>query len=141
MPNQTEHLPSAGPRRILCLLAVLSLAVSTGCTNSLYKVKPPAALSAMPANAPSVNLGSISFQAVPLLTDEETQELFESNLQLAGLLPVRLAIRHNGGDEIELKKIRFQLHDVSGTEWKMISAKQAISRILKANGVFLYNPH
>jgi hypothetical protein len=57
------------------------------------------------------------------------------------LLPVRLAIRHNGGDEIELKKVRFQLHDASGTDWKMISAKQAISRILKANGVFLYNPH
>jgi hypothetical protein len=95
----------------------------------------------MPAHAPSINLGTLSFQAAPLLTDEETQELFEANLQLAGLLPVRVAIRHNGGDSIELKKVRFQLHDASGSEWKMISAKQAISRILKANEVFLYNPN
>jgi len=122
------------------LLAAFVLATAA-CTGSLYKVKPPAALSRMPSNAANVNLGSVSFQAAPLHSDEETQELFESNLQLAGLLPVRIAIIHNGGDAIELKKLRFQLHDASGSEWKVISAKQAISRILKANDVFLYNPH
>ncbi|HEY6046083.1 MAG TPA: hypothetical protein VIU65_05725 [Pyrinomonadaceae bacterium] len=116
------------------------LLVTAGCSGSLYKVKPPAALARMPPTAPSINLGTISFQAVPLLTDEETQELFEANLQMAGLLPVRVAIRHNGGDAIELKKVRFHLRDASGSEWKMISVKQAISRILKDNGVFLYNP-
>ena len=120
---------------------VLFLLVTAGCSGSLYKVKPPAALARMPAGAPSTNLGAISFQAAPLLTDEETQELFEANLQLAGLLPVRIAIQHNGGDSIDLKKVRFQLHDGSGSEWKMLSAKQAISRILKANGVFVYNPN
>jgi hypothetical protein len=95
----------------------------------------------MPASAAGINLGTLSFQAAPLLTDEETQELFEANLQLAGLLPVRVAIQHNGGASIELKKLRFQLHDGSGSEWKMISSRQAISRILKANEVFLYNPN
>ena len=122
------------------VLAVLFLLATAGC-GSLYKVKAPAALSTMPAGAPSINLGTLSFQAAPLLTDEETQELFESNLQLAGLLPLRVAIRHNGGETMELKKLRFLLHDAAGTEWKMISSKQAISRILKANDVFLYNPN
>jgi len=75
-----------------------------------------------------------------MLTDEESQELFEANLQLAGLLPVRVEINHNGGDAIELKKIRFRLTDSAGTKWKAVSAKQAIARILKANGVSLYNP-
>jgi len=75
------------------------------------------------------------------LTDEETQELFEANLQLAGLLPVRLEIVHNSGDAVEIKKLKFRLHDEANTEWKLISAKQAISRILKANGVFAYNPN
>lgn len=75
-----------------------------------------------------------------MLNDEESQELFESNLQLAGLLPVRMEITNNGGDAIELKKVRFHLHDNSGTDWKPISFKQAIARILKANGVLLYNP-
>ena len=94
----------------------------------------------MPATAASANLGSISFRAAPLLNDEESQELFESNLQLAGLLPVRVEINHNGGDPIELRQVRFRLTDGAGTNWKAISVKQAIARILKANGVFTYNP-
>jgi hypothetical protein len=125
---------------VWCALVVSSQLIAAGC-GSLYKVKSPAALSRMPSNAANVNLGSISFQAAPLLTDEETQELFESNLQLAGMLPLRIAILHNGGETIELKKLRFQLHDGSGTDWKTISAKQAVSRILKANDVYLYNPN
>ncbi len=118
----------------------VSLLFVSSCGGSLFKVKPPAALQPMPASAASANLGSISFRAVPVLTDEESQELFESNLQLAGLLPIRVEIDHNGGDPIELKKLRFRLTDVAGTKWKSISAKQAIARILKANDVFAYNP-
>lgn len=95
---------------------------------------------ALPASAASANVGVLTFRAAPLLTDEETQELFESNLQLAGLLPIRLEATHNGGDAIEVKKLKLQLHDVSGAGWKLISAKAAIARILKANDVFAYNP-
>lgn len=126
---------------VLRLLVVPLLLVTGACSGSLFKIKPPAALSAMPAGAPSVNVGSLSFQAAPLLTDEESQELFESNLHLAGLLPVRVEIRHNGGDAMELKRLRFGLRDAAGTEWKTLSAKQAISRILSANKVFAYNPN
>jgi hypothetical protein len=110
------------------------------CGGSLFHVKPVAALPPMPAAVASANLGSISFRAAPMLTDEESQELFESNLQLAGLLPVRIEISHNGGEAIELKKIRFRLTDSASTKWKAVSAKQAIARILKANGISLYNP-
>ena len=118
----------------------LSLVFATSCGGSLYRVKPPAELPSMPASAPSANVGSLTFRATPLISDEETQALFESNLQLAGLLPVRIEIVQNGGEPIELKKARFHLRDAAGTEWKSISQKQAISRILKANGVSLYNP-
>ncbi len=120
----------------LAALLLLSLA----CSGSLYRVKPVTELARLPDNAATANLGSVSFRAAPLLTDEESQELFESNLQLAGLLPVRVEIVHNSGDVIELKKVRFRLHDNSGTDWKPISFKQAIARILKANGVSIYNP-
>ena len=120
-----------------CLLALLT----ASCSGSLFKVKPVGEMPAMPASAASANVGSLSFRASPLLTDEETQELFESNLQLAGLLPVRLEIVHNSGDAVEIRKLKFRLHDGTNTEWKLISAKQAVSRILKANGVFEYNPN
>src|SRR6266481_3830532 len=121
-------------------VCVFTLVFATSCGGSLFKVKPPAALQPMPATAASANLGSISFRAAPLLTDEESQDLFESNLHLAGLLPVRIEINHKAGDPIELEKVHFLLTDAGGTKWKAISAKQAIARILKANDVFAYNP-
>ena len=129
-------------RRAATALTALWLSLAaTACSSSLYKVKPPAALTRMPATAVSADVGSATFRAAPLLTDEETQELFESNLQLAGLLPVRLEITHNGGEPLELKKLKFKVQDAAGNEWKYVSGKQAVSRILKANDVFLYNPN
>ncbi len=129
--------------RIAASLALFLFAALSGasCTNSLFKVKPPSEMSAMPATAASMNVGSVTFRAAPLLTDEQTQELFESNLQLAGLLPVRLEMAHNGGEAIEIKKLRLKLVDGSGATWKMISSKKAISRIMDANGIKLYNPN
>ena len=149
--NLSATLPSPLPKgegvfssliQELCRIGpVLILLSVTSCGGSLFKVKPPSALPPLAATAGRADLGSISFRAAPLLTDEETQELFESNLQLAGLLPVRIEIIHNSGDAIDLSKVRFHLRDASGTEWKIIPAKQAIGRILKANGVFAYNPN
>src|SRR6266513_841001 len=137
MSRTTLPISRAATRFGLCVLAL----VTASCSGSLFKVKPVAELPAMPASAASANVGSLSFRASPLLTDEETQELFESNLQLAGLLPVRLEMIHNSSDAVEIRKLKFRLHDEANTEWKLISAKQAISRILKANGVFAYNPN
>ena len=106
----------------------------------LFKVKPFTELPPMPQTARTADLGSIAFRVAPLLDDEESQELFESNLQLAGLLPVRLEMVHNSGEPIEVRKVSFHLHDAGGMEWKALSAKKAIARILKANDVYTYNP-
>jgi hypothetical protein len=40
-----------------------------------------------------------------------------------------------------MKKLKFRLSDSANTEWKLISAKQAVSRIVKANDLTLYNPN
>jgi len=129
--------------RLTASLALLSflILINIACSNSLFKVKRAIELPALPSSAAGANVGTLTFRAAPLLTDEETQALFESNLQLAGLLPVRVEIVHNSGEAMELKKLRFHLHDAANAEWKMISAKQAISRILKANDVFAYSPN
>jgi hypothetical protein len=137
-------------KRALNALSLALLVITSGCakmanraapTLTLFKVKSPDSLPALPASAKAVDLGSLSVRAAPLLTDEETQDLFEANFQLAGLLPVRLEMTHNSGESIELKKLKFTLRDDAGTKWKAVSNKQAISRILSANGVFMYNPH
>ena len=118
---------------IASLAPLLSLLLlNASCGNSLFKVKPASALPPLSGSAASANVGVITFRAAPLLTDEETQKLFESNLQLAGLLPIRLEVIHNGGDPIEIKRLKFQLRDASNSDWKLISAEAAISLILKA---------
>ena len=42
---------------------------------------------------------------------------------------------------VEVKRARFRLRDEQNREWKFLPAKNAISAILKANGVFAYNPN
>lgn len=123
---------------LLLLLSMVTAASS--CGGSLYKVKPvvdaPVSTTTGVARA-----GGIELRAVPLLTDEESQALFESNLLLAGLLPVRVEIANESGAPLAFKRARFRLRDQSGTELKYRSPKQAVSRILEANAVYLYNPN
>ncbi len=128
-------------RRGAAVAALLLLLMLSGaCGGSLYKVKP---VVDAPVNVPlgRAAAGGVELRAVPLLADEESQELFEANLLLAGLLPVRVELNNESGAPLEFKRIRFRLRAASGKEWKYRTAKQAVSRILEANQVFLYNPN
>jgi hypothetical protein len=76
-----------------------------------------------------------------LLSDEQTQELFEANLPLSGVLALRVDLAFQSGVPVEIKRARFHLRDSENREWKLLSAKSAVSRIIKANGIFAYNPN
>lgn len=128
-------------RRFLSLILLLLLAGVTSCNGSLFKVKPATELPPLPANTRSADAGGVTVRVAPLLTDEESQELFEANLPLGGVLPLRVELAFQSGVPVELKKARFRLRDSQNREWKLLSPKSAISRILKANGVKLYNPN
>src|SRR6185369_12289465 len=128
--------------RLVFLLGIfLTVLVSSSCSGSLFKVKPAADLPPLPANTRSAEAGGATLRVAPLLTDEETQELFEANLPLSGVLPVRIELAFESGVPVELKRARFHLRDDQNREWKFLSPKSAISRIMKANGVRLYNPN
>lgn len=124
----------------LVFLMVLSF-LPSGCAGSLFKVKPVTELPPLADSATHADAGGVTIRVAPLLTDEESQDLFEANLPLSGVLPVRLELKYESGVPVETKQARFRLRDNQGREWKLLSPKQAISRILKANGVFAYNPH
>ena len=117
------------------------LLISSSCGGSLFKVKPAANLPPLPANTRSADAGNVTLRVAPLLTDEETQELFEANLPLSGVLPLRVELAFQSGVPIELKQARFHLRDDQNREWKLLSPKKAVSRIMKANGITLYNPN
>lgn len=123
---------------IYCLLFTASCLLLS-CGGSLYKVK-PAASTPLPDDAKTSASSLISVRAVPLFEDEESQDLFETNLPLAGVLPVRVEIENKSGAAIELKKARFSLRDASGKEWKNLSVKDTVKRVWKANGVYIYTP-
>lgn len=129
-------------RREVCslLLAVAAL-IATSCTGSLFKVKPLADLPPLPANTRSADAGGVTVRVAPLLTDEESQDLFEANLPVSGVLALRVELDFQSGLPIELKKSKFRLRDSENREWKLLSTKGAVSRIMKANGVFAYNPN
>jgi hypothetical protein len=125
---------------LLFLLAVAAL-IATSCTGSLFKVKPATELPPLPANSRSADAGGVTIRIAPLLTDEQSQELFEANLPVSGVLAVRVEMDFQSGVPVELKHARFRLRDGQNQEWKLLSGKRAVSRILKANGVFAYNPN
>ena len=128
-------------RLVFLLGTFLTVLVSSSCSGSLFKVKPAADLPPLPANTRSAEAGGVTLRVAPLLTDEETQELFEANLPLSGVLPVRIELAFESGLPVELKRARFHLRDDQNREWKLLSPKSAISRIMKANDVRLYNPN
>src|SRR5689334_3358428 len=95
-----------------CLLDTMS------CSGSLFKVKPAADLPPLPANSHSTEAGGVTVRVAPLLTDERSQELFEANLPLAGVLPVRVELIFQNGATVEMKKVKFRLRDSQNREWK-----------------------
>jgi hypothetical protein len=121
-----------------CLALALAF-IMAGCGGSLYKVKPK--IDAPVTNAKESSAGGFTVRAVPLLTDEESQELFEANLPLAGLLPVRVEMTNESGAQLLFKHVRFRLRDADGREWKVRSAKDVVARILKSDQVYAYNPN
>ncbi|HYJ88331.1 MAG TPA: hypothetical protein VEW46_19860 [Pyrinomonadaceae bacterium] len=127
-------------RRILFLILGAIVLSASSCAGSLFKVKPVVSLPAMTGDVPSASAGGVTVRARPLLSDEETQELFEANFLVAGVLPVRTELVFESGVPVEIKRARFRLRGREGREWKLLSPKAAAAQILKANGVFLYNP-
>jgi len=128
-------------RRAASLVLLSFLVTATSCSGSLFKVKPAAELPPLPENTSSTEAGSVTFRVAPLLTDEESQELFEANLPLSGVLALRVEMVFQSGLPVELKKAKFRLRDSQNREWKLLSPKSAVSRVMKANGIRLYNPN
>ena len=128
-------------RRLLSTMLFGILLLSAACAGSLFKVKPVIELPPLADNARSASAGGVTIRVAPLLTDEESQDLFEANLPLGGILPVRLDFDFESGVPVEIKRARFHLIDAAGKEWKLLSSKAAVARILKANDVYAYNPN
>jgi hypothetical protein len=128
-------------RKLFSIASLAVLLLTTSCAGSLFKVKPVVELPPLPVDVKGVSAGGVTVRVAPLMTDEQSQELFEANLPLSGILPLRLELVFESGVPVETKKVRFHLRDGAGREWKLIAPKAAVGRILKANDVYAYNPN
>src|SRR5690349_5932203 len=128
-------------RLVVSLVFFFTVLISSSCSGSLFKVKPASELPPLPADTRTAEAGGVTLRVAPLLSDEQIQELFEANLPLAGVLPVRIELAFQSGPAVELKRARFHLRDDQNREWKLLPPKKAVSRIMKANGITLYNPN
>jgi len=128
-------------RQVLSIILLAVVVFAASCAGALFRVKPAIELPPLPADAKSASAGGVTVRVAPLMNDEESQELFEANLPLSGILPVRLELVFESGVPVEINKARFHLRDAEGREWKLVSPKAAVSRILKANDVYAYNPN
>ena len=115
-------------RRFIPIVALLIGA--TSCSTSLFKVKPVTESPPIPTAARSADAGGVTVRVAPLLTDED-QDLFEANLPVSGVLPVRLELAFQSGLPVETKRARFRLRDSENREWKLLKPKDAISRFMK----------
>ena len=128
-------------RRLSSIILVAVLLLTSSCLGPLFKVKPVVELPPLAGNVKTASAGGVTVRVAPLMSDEESQELFEANLPLSGILPVRLELVFESGVLVETKRLRFRLRDGDGPDWKLISPKAAVGRILKANDVYAYNPN
>src|SRR6185503_7169463 len=106
-------------RLVVSLVVLFTVLISSSCSGSLFKVKPASELPPLPADTRTTDAGGVTLRVAPFLSDEQIQELFEANLALAGVLPVRIELAFQSGVAIELKKARFHLRDDQNREWKL----------------------
>jgi hypothetical protein len=128
-------------RRTTLLPVLIASLLVTSCSNSLFKVKPVTELPPISTNSRTATAGNTTIRVAPFLNDEECQELFEANLLLIGILPLRVELTVQNDVAMRLDKAKVRLTDSQGRQWKYLTAKQAASRIKSANGIKLYNPN
>src|SRR4030095_15393773 len=110
-------------RHLLSLLLIFTCLALTSCSASLFKIKPATEVPPSPGNRRRPDAGGGPVSVARLLTDEESQELFEANLPLSGILPLRVELLFQSGVPVEIKRGRFKLRDNQNREWKFLSAK------------------
>lgn len=128
-------------RQSLSIFLIAIALSASSCAGALYKVKPAIELPPLPESAKSASAGGVTLRVAPPLSDDESQDLFEANLPLSGILAVRVELTFESGVPVEIKRARFQLRDGEGKQWKLVPPKEAISRVLKADEVYTYNPN
>jgi hypothetical protein len=127
-------------KKPIMLIAILSLAaVTVGCGGGRpfdVKTRPevPAVASGARAEA-----NGIIIQAEAVTDEDFLYETFDANLILAGILPVRVNIKNEGQQPVELKKAKFEVRPASGRAFNVMDARRAFRQLISYYGISTYS--
>jgi hypothetical protein len=123
-------------RRVACVFPIAFVLLAAGCGGKPFNVKtrpdPPPA-----ASGPVTESQGISFQAEALTDEDYLYEIFDANLIMAGILPVRVKVGNSSGEALNLKRVKFEVGS-NGKPLKMLDAGRAFKRLVSYYGISTY---
>lgn len=81
----------------------------------------------------------VSVQAQALTDEDFLYQIFDANLILAGILPVRVMLTNSGGEIVDLKNTQFEVHAAAGSSFKAMNERQAFKRLISYYEISTYN--
>ncbi|HVF92605.1 MAG TPA: hypothetical protein VNH22_21230 [Blastocatellia bacterium] len=118
-----------------CQIALMLLTACCGGKpfNVKARPEPPPAV----AGAVTESQG-VSIQAEAVTDEDYLYEVFDANLIMAGILPVRLKIENRSGEALNLKRVKFEVVS-SGRPLKRLDASGAFKRLISFYGISTYS--
>jgi hypothetical protein len=119
---------------IIFLVAAL---ICIACGSAPFRVQPRVEVPR--ENISGVATGGALELRAQVLNEDEAVQLFDGNLYLAGIIPVRVALTNVSQQEQSVANAQFQLSDQKGGKLRPIKAQDALARMIKYYGIRYYN--
>ncbi|MBI4750632.1 MAG: hypothetical protein HY774_19275 [Acidobacteria bacterium] len=111
-------------------LFALLLVLVSGCRTEPFAIAPRVDLPL--ENFPHVTeTATVRISALPIREEDESFRRFDSNLLLAGVMPVQIRIDNQSGAPFSTKSLKFRLFDAQGKEWQRMPPKKASAEQMK----------
>src|SRR6185369_8946383 len=120
---------------ILPVISLLLFLVS--CAGAPFRVSPRVEVPVDTIH-PSASSSKLELRA-EVLSEDEIVKLFDGNLLLAGIIPIRVALTNRSEEALNTAELQFSLTDTTGKRFSSIKAKDVMKQLIKYYGVRLYS--
>ncbi len=122
--------------RSLCLALSLCLA---GCAGAPFDIKNKVELPPPSPSAARAESSGVLVQAEVLRDEDYLNDIFDANLILASVLPVRVKVTNKAEAPIDLSKAKFEINAANGRAYKSADAKKAFKRLISYYEITTYS--
>ena len=115
---------------------ILLVALIPACGGKPFNVKPRPDTPPL-ENGVKAEAGNLTVQAEVLTDEDILVDIFDANLILAGILPVRIAVANSAQEPVDLKNAKFEIR-AGGRAYKAVNAKSAFKRLISFYEITTY---